>query len=69
MLLAPCSLLHCRSSAAAAGVCALWGPLHGGANQAVIEMLDAIQASGISVAEYVIRGFDGDVLAVPPPVR
>ncbi|HJV90981.1 MAG TPA: citrate synthase [Holophagaceae bacterium] len=30
----------------AAGVSALWGPLHGGANQEVIEMLDAIQASG-----------------------
>ena len=26
----------------AAGVCALWGPLHGGANQAVIEMLEEI---------------------------
>ncbi len=30
----------------AAGVCALWGPLHGGANQAVIEMLLEIHASG-----------------------
>ena len=29
-----------------AGVSALWGPLHGGANQEVIEMLDGIQASG-----------------------
>ena len=29
-----------------AGVCALWGPLHGGANQAVIEMLHEIQATG-----------------------
>jgi len=29
-----------------AGVCALWGPRHGGANQSVIEMLDAIQAEG-----------------------
>ncbi len=29
-----------------AGVCALWGPLHGGANQAVIEMLSRIHASG-----------------------
>ncbi len=27
-----------------AGICALWGPLHGGANQAVIEMLEMIQA-------------------------
>jgi citrate synthase len=31
---------------AAAGVCALWGPLHGGANQAVIEMLEEIHRSG-----------------------
>ena len=30
----------------AAGILALWGPLHGGANQAVIEMLDEIRASG-----------------------
>lgn len=29
-----------------AGICALWGPLHGGANQAVIEMLQAIQKDG-----------------------
>ncbi|MBN1590052.1 MAG: citrate synthase [Pirellulales bacterium] len=32
----------------AAGVCALWGPLHGGANVEVIEMLNRIQAGGIS---------------------
>jgi citrate synthase len=31
---------------AAAGVCALWGPLHGGANQAVIEMLEQIRRDG-----------------------
>ncbi|MCS7089894.1 MAG: citrate synthase [Verrucomicrobiota bacterium] len=31
---------------AAAGVCALWGPLHGGANQAVIEMLEEIHRTG-----------------------
>jgi len=31
---------------AAAGVCALWGPRHGGANQAVIEMLQTIRADG-----------------------
>jgi len=29
-----------------AGICALWGPLHGGANQHVIEMLESIQRSG-----------------------
>src|SRR5215475_14356490 len=33
-------------ASAAAGVCALWGPLHGGANQAVIEMLESIRQSG-----------------------
>jgi citrate synthase len=33
-------------ASAAAGVCALWGPLHGGANQAVITMLQEIHNSG-----------------------
>jgi citrate synthase len=33
-------------ASASAGVCALWGPLHGGANQAVIEMLKEIKAEG-----------------------
>ena len=33
-------------ASAAAGVCALWGPLHGGANQAVVEMLEQIHRSG-----------------------
>ena len=37
----------------AAGVCALWGPLHGGANMAVIEMLEQIHAGGITPEEYV----------------
>ncbi|MDR2587997.1 MAG: citrate synthase [Spirochaetales bacterium] len=36
-----------------AGICALWGPLHGGANQAVIEMLDTIHESGDSVAKVI----------------
>ncbi|MCU0428573.1 MAG: citrate synthase [Cytophagaceae bacterium] len=40
-------------SSVAAGINALWGPLHGGANQEVIEMLDEIQASGISTKEYI----------------
>lgn len=31
-------------ASASAGVCALWGPLHGGANQAVLEMLEEIHA-------------------------
>ena len=33
-------------ASASAGVCALWGPLHGGANQAVLEMLDEIHREG-----------------------
>ena len=33
-------------ASAAAGVCALWGPLHGGANQAVLEMLEEIHRAG-----------------------
>jgi len=33
-------------ASAAAGVCALWGPLHGGANQAVLEMLGHIRSEG-----------------------
>ena len=36
-----------------AGVCALWGPLHGGANVAVIDQLKEIQASGVSVTDYI----------------
>jgi len=36
-----------------AGINALWGPLHGGANQEVIEMLEAIKADGGDVAKYV----------------
>ncbi|HCB14378.1 MAG TPA: citrate (Si)-synthase [Gammaproteobacteria bacterium] len=39
----------------AAGVCALWGPLHGGANVAVVEMLEFINQSGMSVSDYVSR--------------
>jgi citrate synthase len=37
----------------AAGVCALWGPLHGGANQEVVEMLEAIQRDGAGVQKFV----------------
>jgi len=36
-----------------AGIMALWGPLHGGANQAVLEMLEGIRASGGDVHEFV----------------
>ncbi len=37
----------------AAGICALWGPLHGGANQAVIEMLEGILQGGHKVKDVV----------------
>ena len=36
----------------ACGVCALWGPLHGGANQAVIEMLSSIHTEGGDVKKF-----------------
>ena len=38
-----------------AGICALWGPLHGGANQAVIEMLQQIQDSDTSCADFLAQ--------------
>src|SRR5213079_869687 len=44
----------------AAGINALWGPLHGGANQAVIEMLDRISADGGDVDKYVRMAKDPD---------
>jgi len=37
----------------AAGICALWGPLHGGANQEVVEMLQIIQKDGGDVQKFV----------------
>lgn len=36
-----------------AGVCALWGPLHGGANQEVVEMLEEIHKDGGNVQKYI----------------
>ena len=36
-----------------AGICALWGPLHGGANEAVVKMLEQIIADGGDVQKYV----------------
>ncbi len=41
-----------------AGICALWGPLHGGANQAVIEMLEAIRNDGGSVSKFIDKAKD-----------
>ncbi|MFO0900934.1 MAG: citrate synthase [Pirellulales bacterium] len=37
----------------AAGICALWGPLHGGANEACVDMLEQIRADGGNVRKYV----------------
>lgn len=45
-------------AAISAGICALWGPLHGGANQAVVEMLSEIQASGGDVDPFIARARD-----------
>ncbi len=44
----------------AAGVSALWGPLHGGANQAVIEMLEAIREDDGDVSKWVAKAKDKD---------
>jgi citrate synthase len=41
-----------------AGIGALWGPLHGGANQQVIEMLERIEAEGGDVQRFVDRAKD-----------
>lgn len=43
-----------------AGVSALWGPLHGGANQAVIEMLEAIKADGGDTEKWIAKAKDKD---------
>ena len=43
-----------------AGVSALWGPLHGGANQAVLEMLEEIQKDGGDAAKYMAKAKDKD---------
>lgn len=41
-----------------AGITALWGPLHGGANQAVIEMLEKIHNDGGDVDKWVLKAKD-----------
>ena len=42
------------------GIAALWGPLHGGANQAVLEMLQQIQIDGGDVQKFVKLAKDKD---------
>lgn len=41
-----------------AGINALWGPLHGGANQAVIEMLEQIKTEGGAIEKWIARAKD-----------
>jgi len=41
-----------------AGISALWGPLHGGANQAVLEMLEAIRLDGGDTKKYMAKAKD-----------
>jgi citrate synthase len=45
-------------AAIAAGICALWGRLHGGANQAVMEMLQQIYDNGGDVKPFIARAKD-----------
>jgi len=45
-------------AAISAGICALWGPLHGGANQAVVEMLQEIADRGGDPALYIAKAKD-----------
>lgn len=45
-------------SSICAGICALWGPLHGGANQQVIEMLEEIMRDGITVKNCIEKAKD-----------
>ncbi len=44
----------------AAGICALWGPLHGGANEAVVNMLETIIEDDSNVKKYVDMAKDKD---------
>jgi citrate synthase len=39
----------------AAGVCALWGPLHGGANAAVVDMLQSLHDNQCDIGNYIAR--------------
>jgi citrate synthase len=45
-------------SSVSAGIAALWGPLHGGANQAVIEMLESIKADGGDMEKWIAKAKD-----------
>jgi len=41
-----------------AGISALWGPLHGGANQAVVNMLEEIQKNGMTIEDCIAKAKD-----------
>jgi citrate synthase len=45
-------------SSVSAGIAALWGPLHGGANQAVIEMLESIREDGGNLQKWIDKAKD-----------
>jgi citrate synthase len=45
-------------AAMSSGIAALWGPLHGGANQAVIHMLEEIQTNGLKMSDVIKRAKD-----------
>jgi citrate synthase len=45
-------------SAISAGISALWGPLHGGANQAVIQMLEKIHKDGMTIDQCIAKARD-----------
>ena len=47
-------------SAVSAGICALWGALHGGANEACIAMLERIMADGRKLDKYIDKAKDPD---------
>ncbi|GAB4244826.1 MAG: citrate synthase [Candidatus Methylacidiphilales bacterium] len=47
-------------ASAAAGICALWGPAHGGANQAVLEMLQTIHDEGDDGTKFIEAAKSGD---------
>ena len=55
----------------AAGVCALWGPLHGGANAAVIEMLQYLHDNKVDLTAYIAsvkeRRFQDPAHGIRPP--
>src|SRR5205807_10523760 len=42
-----------RLASISAGICALWGPLHGGANQEVVEMLEDSRKNGFTAQQFI----------------